>query len=140
MTLPNGLGIEGVCRDIVTASKGALSWTWDARFGTALAEFSSDLKDDALGILKEHLVSSWDSASIGEAPDVVQRIRSHLGGLMAGQLLLLSAPDSDPLAYCAWWPWGNGETISIRVGLYGEEFDASKKTELTKAFKGWFRI
>ena len=40
---------------------------------------------------------------------------------MAGQLLLTSAPSDGVGIYCAWWPWGNGKTISIRLGVFHEE-------------------
>ena len=109
----------GVCRNLACVFGEALEWKWDGRFGTALAEFSSEKKADVLGALDLHLVSRWDIASIADAPEAVQALRKHLGGLMTGQLLLLSDPAAEPLVYCAWWPWGNGQRISIRIGIFG---------------------
>ncbi len=37
---------------------------------------------------------------------------------MPGQLMFTSEPDRDILLCFAWWPWGNGSTISIRVAAY----------------------
>jgi len=113
----------GICRHLACAFGVALEWKWDGRFGTALAEFPSGDSADALGALNLHLVSRWDIASIADAPEAVQALRKHLGGLMTGQLLLLSDPAAEPLVYCAWWPWGNGQRVSIRIGIFGSGSD-----------------
>jgi len=97
-------------------------------------------KEKVLRILESFLVSRWDSVTIGEAPEIVQQIKTHFGGLMSGQLLLLSDPNQDALIYCAWWPWGNGKTISIRVGAYSKEIAAPDKPALNTAFRNWFKV
>ena len=125
---------------LAKAFGGMLTWTWDGRFGTAASEFPAEKKETVLGILEEYLVSRWDSATIAEAPEAAKKVKGHLGGLMSGQLLLLSNPDSEPLAFCAWWPWGNGQTISIRVGLFSGTMDGEQKQALADALKGWFGI
>ncbi|MGB2984147.1 MAG: hypothetical protein WBC63_09885 [Candidatus Bipolaricaulia bacterium] len=88
-----------------------------------MAEFPPENKASVLEILDRYLVSRWDSLTIGEAPEAVKKVKGLLGGLMSGQLLLLSDLNVESLVYCAWWPWGNGQTISIRVGLYCETSD-----------------
>ncbi len=129
-----------ICTGLRSAFEGILDWKWDGRFGTALAEFPLEKKGSVLGILDQHLIGRWDGATIGEAPETVKKVKEHLGGLMAGQLLFLSDPNDDPLVYCAWWPWDNGQTISIRIGLFSETTDTEEKGALTKAFKGWFGV
>jgi hypothetical protein len=121
--------LDNVCRRLREAFEDVLTWKWDGRFGAALAEFPAEDKEKVLRILEIFLVSRWDSVTIGEAPKSVQQIKTHFGGLMSGQLLLLSDPNqdamilllSDPnqdaLIYCAWWPWGNGKTIQIRTKM-----------------------
>jgi len=116
-------GAIEICRNLASAFGAALEWKWDGRFGTALAEFPLEKKEAVLGALDLHLVSRWNSASIADAPEVVQALRRHLGGLMAGQLLFLSDPAAEPPVYCAWWPWGNGQRISIRIGIFGSVSD-----------------
>jgi hypothetical protein len=70
----------------------------------------------------------------------VRIINSHLGGLMPGQLLFTSDPNQDALIFCAWWPWGDGKTISIRVGLYYMKLSDSEKAEQINHLKGWFGV
>ena len=129
-----------VCTNLRSAFERILEWKWDGRFGTVLAEFPPEKKASVLGILDQSLVSRWDSATIGEAPESAKKVKEHLGGLMAGQLLLLSDPNAEPLVFCAWWPWGNGQTISIRIGLFSETTGAEEKGTLTQALKGWFGV
>ena len=59
---------------------------------------------------------------------------------MSGQLLLLSDSATDVLIYCAWWPWGNGLTISIRVGMLGETSDAGATQALANVLKATFSV
>jgi hypothetical protein len=79
-----------------------------------------------------------DRATIGEAPEIAQSAKYHLGGLISGQLLFLPDPDDDPLVYCAWWPWGSGRTISIRIGLFSAMMGTEEKGAVTETLKGWF--
>jgi hypothetical protein len=132
------MGGEGLCGDLAEALVEILDWKWDGRFGTALAEFPLDKKGSVLEVLDRYLVGRWDSATIGEAPEIAQKVKGHLGGLMPGQLLFVSDVNDDSPIFCAWWPWGNGQTISIRIGVFSETTNAEEKSVLTKELKGRF--
>ncbi len=132
--------LESLCRDFVIAFHGVVSWTWDSRFDTALAEFPMDKKDSVRAILDPYLSVAWDSSNIRKAPDIVQMIASHLTGLRSGQLLFTSAPIQDVCMFGAWWPWGGGKTISLRVGPYDKSLSDSEGAELNRLFKGWFGL
>ena len=56
--------VETVCGEFLRAFQGALSWKWDGRFETGLAEFDVDNKDSVRAILERHLGAIWDSSSI----------------------------------------------------------------------------
>ncbi len=122
------------------AFHGVVSWTWDSRFDTALAEFPTDKKDSVRAIMDPYLSVAWDSSNIRQAPDIVQTIASHLTGLRSGQLLFTSAPIQDVCMFGAWWPWGGGKTISFRVGPYDKSLSDSERAELNRLFKGWFGL
>jgi len=119
---------------------GIVEWAWDGRFGTALGEFTSTEKSQVLVILEQHLVSSWDSSSVKEAPDVVQSIVKTLGGLMSGQLLLLSDSRQAACIFCAWWPWGSGEKISIRIAPFNATLAEDDAKAMTETFRSIFKI
>ena len=132
--------LESVCKELLSEFQGILSWKWDSRLETVLAEFGADDKDSVRAILELYLGITWDSSTIDNAPDIVQMINSNLGGLMSGQLLFTSDPDRDAFIFCAWWPWGDGKTISIRLSpSYKTPYD-SGEAEQTQVFRGWFGI
>jgi hypothetical protein len=132
--------VEIQCKELLSAFQGTLSWKWDSRFETVLAEFGADLRENIRAILNRCLTLAWDASNIGGAPAIVQAINRHLGGLRPGQLLFTSDPNRDAFIYCAWWPWGNGKTISIRIApSYKKSLD-SQKAEGIQHLKGWFGI
>lgn len=133
-------GLEKVCREIAGAFPGILSWQWDNRFETALAEFGVVDKDCVHATLERNLGNIWDSSTIAKAPEIVHVIINHLGGLRFGQLLFASDPNLAALIFCAWWPWGNGRTISIRFGSADRQLSDPQKTAHTKQFRGWFGV
>ena len=101
-----------------------LPWKWDHRFEALLAEFSVEKKDEFRAILERDFSNVWDRSNIREAPDIVQMCNNNFGGLRSGQLLFTTDQSQDVFICGAWWPWGNGETISLRiVTLYREEED-----------------
>ena len=136
----NKSDLENVCRELLSAFQGIFSWKWDSWVESVLAEFGVDNKDSIRAILERYLSSTWNSSNIGNAPDIVQIINSNLGGLRSGQLLFTSDPSQDSIIFCAWWPWGDGKTISIRIApLYMKLLD-SEKAEQIQLFKRWFEI
>ena len=140
MTNQNKSDIENICRELSSAFQGTLIWKWDNRFETVLAEFGIDKKDAIRAILERHLSVTWDSANVGNAPDIVRTIESHFGGLWPGQLLFTSDPKREALIFGTWWPWGDGKEISIRIGpAYRTQTD-SKRDEKFQQFKAWFGV
>ena len=136
----NKSDLENVCRELLSAFQGIFSWKWDSLLETVLAEFDVDNKDSTRAILERCLSSTWNSSNIGNAPAIVQLINSNLGGLRSGQLLFTSDPSQDAIIFCAWWPWGDGKTISIRIAPLYMKLSDSEKAEQIQLFKRWFGI
>jgi hypothetical protein len=106
---------EDACKAIFGELEMVLLWKWDSRFDTFLAEFDAGSKEGVRAVLTHHLSNVWDRSNITRAPAAVQRINNDLGGLLSGQMLFTSDLKEDAFTFCAWWPWGDGKTISIRV-------------------------
>jgi len=136
----NKSDVDSVCGELSHAFQGVLSWKWDDRFETVLAEFGVETKDKVRAILERYLSSTWDSANVGTAPEIVRTIDSDFGGLRPGQWLFSSDPDQDALIFCAWWPWGNGKSISIRIGLSYQKLSESESDEKVDLFKKSFGV
>lgn len=140
MNDPAEPGLENQCKKLSSAFQGVLSWKWDSRLETVLAEFGAGKKDEIRTILEESLPVAWDSSNIDKAPDIVQTIKVHLGGLWPGQQLFGSDPEGEALIFCAWWPWGDGKTISIRIAPFHPNLSDPEKAEKIQLLKGWFGI
>jgi len=108
------------CTALFKTLQAVLSWQWDGRFQTALAQIGMAEKDAMRVTLENHLGPAWDSATIDTAPESVRRAIGRLGGIMPGHLFYAVELSPDGMVFCAWWPWGNGRTISIRVGASPE--------------------
>jgi len=136
----NNSDVEIVCRELLNSFQGVLSWRWDRRFETVLAEFGVESKENIRATLERSLGNIWDSSDVGNAPDRVRTIDSHLGGLWPGQLLFTADPDHEALVFCTWWPWGDRKAISIRIGLSDNQGSDSERAEQIQSFKNWFGI
>ncbi len=136
----NKSNLENVCIELLSAFQGILSWKWDSWIEAVLAEFGVGDKDSIRAILERYLGNTWDSSNIAKAPDIVQMINGNLGGLRPGQLLFTSEPNQDAIIFGAWWPWGDGKTISIRIAPSYKKLSDSEKAEQIELFKGWFGI
>lgn len=132
--------MEQVCRELTDASQGMLSWMWDDRFETALAQVSINDKDKVNKLLVRFLKNTWDSSNIKDAPDDVKAVSNNLGGIRSGQQLLTSDPNTEGFIYCSWWVWGDGNTISVRVAPYFSKASNAKKDEQVKLIKNWFGL
>lgn len=132
--------LEKSCREIVDAFENKVSWKWDNRFETALAEISVSDKESVDRIISAHMGFAWDNRNFKDTPETVRMIIDSFDGLNPGQLLFTSDPDREDLVLCAWWPWGNGRTISIRLGVFVKSLNNDDSEELTQLFRGWFGL
>ena len=136
----NQSDIETICKQVFDAFRGILSWKWDDWIGTILAEFSADEEEDVRAILEKILPILWDSSTIDTAPQIVQTLDEHLGGLRPTQLLFTSHLSRDAFVFFAWWPWGNGMTISLRIALSEKNLSNPAGHKLIEQLKVWAEI
>ncbi len=132
--------LEKSCIQLANTLGETLTWKWDERFETVLAEFSVTDKEKIRQILTSHMGETWKTDNADKAPKVVQMVINYFGGLSPGQTLLTSDPNQDGLLLCAWWPWGNGKTISIRLAVFADSLGDEDNEKLTQLFRGWFGI
>lgn len=105
-----------------------------------MAEFNTDDLDKVRSILEQYLSFTWNSSNIDSAPEIVQAVNNSFGSLREGQFLLSTDTDKDGCILCAWWPWGNGETISIRIVPTCRRLSDLEKEEMSKVYRSWFGI
>lgn len=106
------------CQALASKSQGSLNWERDARFGCMAAAFDAKRAKQVRAWVREVAQVEWTHEEIASAPEQVQRVATRFG-LRMGQALFTSIPDGVELLYAAWWPWGGGQRISLRVGVSG---------------------
>ncbi len=91
-------------------------WSWDSRLSCIASTFSIDMEATARGVALSVFPSEWVPRTLPTAPP---NIPERAGGLRAGQSLFGGLGVGRVFAFGLWWPWGDGVSISLRVGLSG---------------------
>lgn len=99
------------------ASWPTRGWSWDPRLLCITSSFTTEQEPQAKKAVQIALQQEWTSATIMKAPQLLRDVVERAGGIRQGQLALSAGPVTGLLAYGLWWPWGDGETVSLRVGL-----------------------
>ena len=132
--------LRAVCEAIVQGGETIFRWEWDGRFRAALTAFPQSDSAGARALLERHFGQRFGHESIrGASPDVLDVVTS-LGGLRAGQELFLSDPGRAVTMCGCWWPWGSGETISIRIMLLTDGRSETEEDALLGDFRRWFGL
>ncbi len=92
-------------------------WSWDPRLLCCTSSFTVEQEPQARTATQMALQQEWTSATIVRAPQTLRDVVERSGGLRQGQLALSTGPVNGLLVYGLWWPWGDAETVSLRVGL-----------------------
>lgn len=111
----NQAELEMVCGGLLNDLCGELTWKWDDRFGALLAVVQAERQVEVRRVLDSHFVHLWDRKSIRQAPGAVKNGLGDFLDLRGEQLLFTSDPVADSLLFAAWWPWGDGTAISVRL-------------------------
>lgn len=132
--------LENRCRALIDQLGDQLTWKWDNRFETVLAEFPVKATETVKQILSGQMDIVWHQGNTAQAPELIHILVDYFGGLNPGQQMFTSDPEIDGILLCAWWPWGNGKTISIRLAAFADSLSDEENEELTKIFRSWFKV
>jgi hypothetical protein len=126
MSATSDQALQAACEQLRGAAQQESPWEWDGRFEAGLLAFDKEREQDVLGVLDEVFDKIWSAKEVAGGPDEVKALESRLGGLRSGQMLLTAwGQQSGPTLWCAWWPWGSGARISIRVGVLVDAGEAA---------------
>mgnify|MGYP001044993158 CR=1 FL=1 len=132
--------LKAICTRLVRATTPSYEWTWDGRFQTALLVFGAADREKICSELISLFMGKWDVNTIEKASVMV---REHVGGRMdikPGQVIFASDNGVHTLLFAAWWPWGDGTRISLRVGLCAERSGAGIEEKQENLLREWFTI
>jgi hypothetical protein len=109
-------------------------WSWDSRVACVSSSFSVDLEQKNRTLALAAMPTEYTSRSIAGAPSTLRDICERAGGLRAGQYVFIGATVGRVFSYGLWWPWGDGMTISLRVGVGGIDESHDLMNKLREAF------
>lgn len=122
---------------VIEAFPGA-EWEYDERFITALYCYESAKSGQVKAVLTEMFENGWDYKSYKKGGKTVKKLVKELSGLKKEQALHTSGEEL--LIYAVLWPWGDGTTISLRIGLYSLKDKAFNDGGCEKYIKEWFNF
>ncbi len=88
---------------------------WDDHFLCVLSEFSVDHESQVYMAAKKHFPYIWDRKTIKRADPFLLHRAGEFGALVKNQRLMTMDTTGQHDVMLAWWPWGHGATISVRV-------------------------
>jgi hypothetical protein len=118
----------------VRAAWPSRGWSWDGRLACVSSSFTSELDGKARTALRMALPTEWTSSVVHRASPALRALAERTGGLRQGQMILTSADIGSAFAYSLWWPWGDGMTTSVRVGLEGMDHSQEAFQRLRDSF------
>ena len=131
-------GPRAICEAVREGGMGIFTWEWDDYFRAALSPLRRRDGSRAHSLLEATFGTGWSSDSIGAATPAVVRVAESFGGRRPGQELFVSAPGPEVGTCACWWPWGDGETISVRIALLADGASDQEKPALVSEFRSWF--
>jgi hypothetical protein len=131
-------GPKAICQTVRNSGDAILTWGWDDRFQAMLSSFRQNHSSKVHAALEEGFGAGWDHTNIRGAAPVVARIANSFGGLWPGQELFVSSADQAVTTCACWWPWGVGETISVRIALVADSVPDAERPALLAEFRSWF--
>jgi hypothetical protein len=96
----------------------APDWSYDRRLRCVASSIPMSLEPAARAAMTEVLPTSWSAQTLAEAPEGVRKVAESCGGVRSAQLLFWGGEPGTPGAFGLWWPWGDGTTVSLRIGLH----------------------
>lgn len=95
------------------------SYTWerDDRMNAWLVVINMNDSEQIKGSIAGLFGNTWDSSSLDKASKPEKAAAKSFGGIQKGQLLF-TVLEGDSVFFGAWWPWGDGTKVSLRVGRF----------------------
>ena len=129
-----------ICTRISSAIPDSYQWQWDTRFNVALVVIDKQNMPSILSLISQEFNQKWNDANIDNAPEVIMDVVNNIFGIQPGQILFSSDDRNDLILLAAWWPWGNGINISLRIGLFQPKTEMISQPEVEALLREWFSL
>jgi hypothetical protein len=132
--------LQAVCQRVSLNIPDNCPWCWDKEFNLALTVI--DRQDEIMIELPLVLEfdHKWDFATIDDAEAPVRNFFQAGFGVVPGQKVFTMDPVNGVVLFAAWWPWGDDERISLRLGLLSVSGDPLDNSEVKRLICGWLHL
>ena len=96
----------------------AQGWSYDRRLRCVVSSIPMTSAPAALAAIAQAIPGAWTAESLPSAPPGVRTTAEACGGLRESQQIFADGA-AELGAFGLWWPWGDGTTVSLRIGLWG---------------------
>ena len=129
-----------VCRRISLNIPEKCPWRWDKEFNLALTVI--DRQDEIMIELPLTLefAHKWDFTTINDADAPIRDFFESGFGVVPGQKVFTTDPIDGVVLYAAWWPWGDDERISLRLGLVSISGEKLANPEVKRLICDWLDL
>ena len=104
----------------------------------ALIAFEKEDMGAILSTVSNEFDRQWDATTISNASGLIGELANSFFGISPGQIIFTSEQGAGLILFAAWWPWGNGSTISLRIGIFSLEERTFDKDKKKKHLTEWF--
>ena len=114
----------------------ATDWSYDRRLKCVASSIPLAREIDARAAMADALPASFTAETVATASAGVRALIEKCGGLRASQLLFwgVNVQEDAPGAFGLWWPWGDGTTVSLRIGLHDVDIPKERYPRLRDVF------
>jgi len=116
------------------ASWPSQDWSYDRRLKCVASSIPLAREADARAAMAEALPLSFSVETLAGAGEGQRALVEKCGGLRATQLLFWGGADDAAGAFGLWWPWGDGTTVSLRIGLHDVDIPKERYPRLRDVF------
>jgi hypothetical protein len=129
-----------ICAKIQLNIPPAFPWQWDATFQTVLVAIDCSEMDLVLFPITLEFDEQWDFATVQNLPSGFYRYFNDRFGIVPGQKIFTSQDADGRVLFAVWWPWGDGTTISLRIGLFVPDGGITAPDQIKSRLAEWFNI
>ena len=109
-------------------------WSYDRRLKCVASSIPLAREAEARAAIAQALPASFSAETLASAGESQRLLVEKCGGLRAAQLLFWGGGDDAPGAFGLWWPWGDGTTVSLRIGLHDVDVPKERYPRLRDVF------
>lgn len=132
--------LESSSQKILAELPSKLMWEWDDRFDVPLLIFSRDMEEEIRAVIERYFPNQWDLDSIKMSPPTIRTLIDKTFGLRSGQTVFAADTNSYAFFVALCWPWEDGATVSLRMGLAGKGIMGADQEQIEEYLRQWFRL